>query len=121
MKQITGFGYVVAIATFLLASTSGTAQGHAPATAYALRVEGLTSEDRDALKLQLKNQSDLQLIYACVPAGVLVFESGPGTPPETSRLRANALVRSRTAATRITELPEGLAGAEAACAQTRNR
>lgn len=86
---------------------------------YAVRVPGLTAEDRDAVQRDLQGRTDLKLVYACVPAGVLVFESATGEAKQQARQRAWPMIE----ATRKTheELTGGLAEAETACAQARNR
>src|SRR5688572_18839719 len=45
----------------------------------SLHVEGLTSEMRDGLSRELAGTTDLELVFACVPAGILVFEGTAGT------------------------------------------
>ncbi|HRH38528.1 MAG TPA: hypothetical protein PK760_09290, partial [Flavobacteriales bacterium] len=42
---------------------------------FAVHVEGLTNEDRDAVQKQLHGRQDLKLVFACVPAGIMVFEA----------------------------------------------
>jgi hypothetical protein len=122
MNRIAGLGFAAAIACILLVQAPCAAQSPVQeSSAYTLRVEGLTSEHRDALQAQLKGRTDLRLVFACVPAGVLVFEPAPGEPKSSTAQRAMHLLDAQQMRSKREELTEGRAAAEAACAQARNR
>ena len=54
-----------------------------------LRVDALTSAERDSLVSLSHHAGDPQVIYACVPAGILVFASAePTASREVLRTRA---------------------------------
>jgi len=93
-------------------------QGH---RTYAVQVEGLTTQDRDALTRSLAAEPGLKLVFACVPAGLLVFEATEGGPRSMAKERSLPVMRARIHAARITEVDHGLSEAEEACAQQRNR
>lgn len=98
--------------------------GHAQATGpstYAVRVAGLTSEERDAVVRELALTDQARMAFACVPAGVMVFEPTPNKTSNAARLSATTVIEARTNRERITEVPMSLADAEAACAEARNR
>ncbi|MBK9177501.1 MAG: hypothetical protein IPM46_14445 [Flavobacteriales bacterium] len=86
-----------------------------------VQVEGLTAQDRDALQQEVKSHPGLELSFACVPAGILVFSSAPGVPKAVLRERAMPLISTRASSNRITELDYNLARAEETCAEARNR
>lgn len=90
-----------------------------PSQAVVYRVEGLTSSMRDAIALELRQAKGLKLAYACVPAGILVFE-----PAETRRAaelpqQALASMERHGAMGRATRLDMDRNAAEAACATQR--
>jgi hypothetical protein len=121
MKQLMRFGWTMAASLLLLLPFSLKAQSVAQANSqYAVQVDGLTVEHRDALQLELKDSNDLWIVYACVPAGVLVFASHGETKQQT-RQRALPLLETKSLRARAEELTGGLADAEAACTQARNR
>lgn len=122
MNRIAVLGFAVAIASLFLVQAPCVAQSSAhDASAYTVRIEGLTNEHRDALQAQLKGRSDLRLVFACVPAGVLVFEPAPGEPKSSAAQRAMHLLDAQQLLSKREELTDGRAAAEAACAQARNR
>lgn len=94
---------------------AGAAESH-----FAVRIADLTAQDRDALQQQVSGRTDLRLVYTCVPAGIMVFAGPQGTSKTMARQRALPVLQSRITGGRITELEQGIAEAEAACAQFRN-
>ncbi|MDQ3099987.1 MAG: hypothetical protein M3R08_01255 [Bacteroidota bacterium] len=84
-------------------------------------VEGLTSEVRDGVKRDLKSNGDLELIYACVPAGILVFQARQGVTPERSRADLKPLLEHRIARNKISVATMDRNTAEERCAEARNR
>lgn len=114
------FGSLLGLVLAIGASNGARAQSEPLANTYALRVADLTSEERDAIALDLSTDGNVRMVFACVPAGIMVFspEQNAGQP---LRVRAMATVSSRTQAQRITEMPMDLHQAEAACANARNR
>ena len=113
------FRISLVLAVILLCSYSAHAQDPLGAS-MTLRVTGLTSETRDAIARELKASSDARLVFACVPAGLMVFSS---PRPDTAQLRSAVSDQvSRAAAGRTTEeMNIGLSEAEELCAQARNR
>lgn len=122
MNRIAGLGFAAAIACLFLVDAPCAAQSSSPEpNACTVRIEGLTSKDRDALQAMLKGRTDLRLVFACVPAGLLVFEPEPGEPKSAAVQRAMHLLDAQHLRSNREELAGGLAAAEAACAQARNR
>lgn len=97
---------------------------HAQATgpsAYAARVAGLTSDERDAVVRELAHTGQARMVFACVPAGVMLFEPMPNRSRDAARMSAIAILEARAQRQRIAEVTMSLADAEAACAEARNR
>jgi hypothetical protein len=84
-----------------------------------VHVDGLTSAVRDGLSNDLKGR-DLRMVYACVPAGIMVFEE-PGASPEKLRTDVMPVLERRIAMPRIKVEEIDRAAAEQRCAQARNR
>ncbi|MBK7944305.1 MAG: hypothetical protein IPJ85_02885 [Flavobacteriales bacterium] len=121
MKQLLRFGWMMAASLLLLLPFGLKAQSGNPNTGhYAVRVIGLTAADRDALQQDLKGRNDLKLVFACIPAGVLVFAS-QAESKQVVEQRALPLLEAKAHRSRIEELTGGLADAEDACTQARNR
>lgn len=88
---------------------------------FTVRISGLTSTTRDAITRDADPNGSLRVVFACVPAGLLVFESTNSASHEHLREQALPLLRHRAEAALITEVSLGLQQAEAECAQARNR
>jgi len=85
-----------------------------------VRVKGLDSTIRDAVALELGAQG-LKLAFACVPAGILVFEDDARTASGTVLTTSLSAIEKHVRAKDITVLPISLHDAEQQCAQARNR
>ncbi len=87
----------------------------------ALRVDGLTSEERDLLSNDLRQHGDLRISFACVPAGILILEpiSADRSVDSVRAMAATALIR-HLPADRRSEVPLTLSEAEALCSTARN-
>ncbi|MFN3876223.1 MAG: hypothetical protein ACK4L7_09980 [Flavobacteriales bacterium] len=122
MKQRKCFGGLLAAGLLFLLPYCLNAQAtHTEDRTYAVRVQGLKSEDRDALQRDLNDRADLRLVFACVPAGVLVFEGAPAETRQQARQRALPMLEAKALQGRLEELAGGRVEAEAACANARNR
>jgi hypothetical protein len=88
----------------------------------ALRVDGLTHEERDQLSNDLQERGDLRISFACVPAGILILEPlDPERSADSVRaMAATALIR-RLPAQRRNEVALSLHEAEALCETSRNQ
>ena len=74
---------------------------------------------RDGLSRELAGTTDLELVFACVPAGILVFEGTAGT--QVSLLdRTILLMHHRIARQRISVLDGSRSNVEQQCAEARN-
>ena len=91
-----------------------------PPARTVLRIKGLTAETRDAMVADLGRESGVELAYACVPAGILVFQSN-GRADQSGALLTMSTVEKRVRPQDITVLPISLLEAEEQCAQARNR
>lgn len=122
MNKPKHFGGMALAALAILLSTRSFAQTSAGSDpTFTVRVEGLTSQERDAVNTDLEARNDLKLVFACVPAGILVFRGESGTTRTSTRAKAVSLMQSRLSTTRLAETTGGIAEAEQACAQQRNR
>lgn len=86
-----------------------------------LHITGLTTNERDALLTQVPEQSGMQVVYACLPAGVVVLRS-----TDSGMSRGDARLKARNAVARLVPLQRvpdevlTLEEAEQQCAATRN-
>lgn len=86
-----------------------------------MHITALTSAERDVLTARLNAQGDVEVIYTCVPAGVMVVRSieRSGTRA-VSCAKARAALMPIVAAARITDDTTTLEQAQEECARTRN-
>lgn len=109
------------LSIFLLTSAIGSQAQSNPATILALRVDGLTAQERDALAQDLQNGTGVKLAYACVPAGLLVLAPvDPQSGIDPRGAAAASLARTVTSA-RIHEETLTQQQVEARCANARNQ
>lgn len=120
MKHLAPLRMLLALLLAAFASGNLSAQVPATGTTNVVHVKGLTAAQRDALQQGSGTHNAPKLVYACVPAGILVFES-QGTGAQELRNMTLTTVRQHAAARDITELSISLTEAEARCAQARNR
>lgn len=123
MKNTPLFRTAITLALAILLGTAGLqAQSASPETGrFAVRVSGLTSATRDAVARDLMAQGQARVVFACVPAGILVFESLNGSDHQHMRQAALPMLQQRAANATITEIPMSLREAEAECTEARNR
>ncbi|MEO8589021.1 MAG: hypothetical protein ABI432_06620 [Flavobacteriales bacterium] len=123
MKNAPLFRYAAMLSLAMLLGTSGVhAQSRSTdAARFTVHVSELTAATRDAVARDLTAGGNTRLVFSCVPAGLLVFESLNPASREQVRERALPLLQQRSGAALITEIPIGLREAEAECAQTRDR
>ncbi len=108
----------------LLTTIGGTLMAqHAPAqtSEVVVHVKSLSSAERDALKQDLTASSGIELAYACVPAGILVFRATAATPQADLSTQVLILVAGRTSTNRTKELALSQAQAEERCAAARGQ
>ena len=102
-------------AVFVVANTTG----QAPATTVTYQIDGLTAETRDGITRDLASTGGIQLVYACVPAGILVFQDDRPTPTAlVDRLRP--ILEHRIARQRIRTSRATIGQLEQLCAEQRN-
>jgi hypothetical protein len=90
-------------------------------TTITLRIDGFTSEERDAVNEQLTKRGDARIAFACVPAGIMVIESTQaGRNADSLRLKALPGLLARLAPDRIAEDKMSLQQAEQLCDTARN-
>jgi len=87
-----------------------------------LQITALTSAERDSVVSLTQASGDLQLVYACVPAGVLVLATDtPSGTREVLRSRAVAALAPVVQAGRIDPIELTLHAAETACENARGQ
>lgn len=121
MKKLTP--YLLTALLLTLAFPGPASAQHPPegAAELVLRIDGLTSTERDALTRALPADGSVRLVYACVPAGILILEAGDNNGTRaTVREKVMPLATSRIAASRIAEPAIDRAQAEAQCASLRS-
>lgn len=85
-----------------------------------VRISALTAAERDAIASPTQGQSHLKVVYACVPAGVIVFaDNQASSSREAAQSRLAPLLSQVLAAPRIAAWNLSLRAAEAACENTR--
>lgn len=88
----------------------------------ALRVDGLTAQERDQLSADLGERGDLRISFACVPAGILILEPvSPDRSADSVRAMAAAALIQRLPAQRRSEVSLSLSEAEELCSAARNQ
>ncbi len=90
----------------------------APTSALVVHVKDLSVAARDGIAKELGESNDLRLRYACVPAGILVFEHAD----RSRRIElsdVDPLLHRRIARNKITTSQMDIAEAERLCAQYR--
>ncbi len=121
MKNAPFLHRFVLFALVLLPWTGAVAQQAVSHERVTMQVEGLTSATRDALAKDLKRTDDIRLVFACVPAGILVLESRTGHSRGQLEERGRTALTARNASLRTRTIGHDLAAAEMACEQARNR
>ena len=97
-------------------------QAQVTAPRVALRVTGLTSEERDLLSTDLGQRGDLRISFACVPAGILILEPvSPDRSADSVRAMAAAALIHRLPVQRRSEVALSLTEAEELCSAARNQ
>lgn len=120
MKHILSLPAVIIASLLCLLSLTASAQAPASsASSTVVRVKGLDSATRDALSSDLARTAGPKLVYACVPAGILVFEE-QGRPQEQVRSRSLSALEQHVRTKDITVLPMDRTTAEQQCAQARS-
>lgn len=121
-KAISSRLFVTIAILFVLSLNRLCAQAPTDATAsMTVKVKGLTSEGRDAIVRSLDPAAGVRLVFACVPAGILVFEGE--SLRDRNAVREQALQRSAQHVRRqdVTEVNISRQEAEEQCAEARNR
>lgn len=122
MKHLPCIQAAVITAFLSLSSFSTQAQAPAPEAApTVVRVKGLNPAMRDAVVAELASTQGLRLSYACVPAGILVFEQVNGSTANLTRSRSIQALEKHAQPKNITVLPISLLEAEQQCANVRNQ
>jgi hypothetical protein len=122
MKHLMTIQAIVITAILSLSCPSAHAQlPQGEGTPTVLRVKGLDPATRDAVVAELALSQGLRLSYACVPAGILVFEQDSRSSATGLRTRTMEVVEKHARSKDITVLPISLSEAEQQCAQARNR
>ena len=119
----TPFQFIAALALLVMGLFPFNGHGQAPAgidDTVVLHVKGLTSSSRDALSRELASGSGLQLVYVCVPAGILALRPEPGSSTALLRQSATRAVERHARPKDISELSVSREQAEELCAQARN-
>jgi hypothetical protein len=122
MKHLLSIQAIVITTILSLSNPSAHAQApQGEGTSTVLRVKGLDPATRDAVVAELAISQDLRLSYACVPAGILVFEQNSRSASTGLRTRTMEVVEKHARSKDITVLPISLSEAEQQCAQARKR
>ena len=117
----TLFARTIAFLAFLAIGSLFHSQAQTTSQRVALRVHGLTNEERDQLSTDLSEHGDLRISFACVPAGILILEPiSPDRSADSVRAMAAAALIRRLPAQRRSEVALSLNEAEELCSAARN-
>lgn len=114
---------LLTLVVMLLTTATGRVQAQQTAdnARIAFRIDGITSEERDAIAEDLTAAGDYRIAFACVPAGILVIEPVPSSAYRRTSTELITGVRSRIGTRNATDEPRSMAELEAVCANTRNQ
>lgn len=90
-----------------------------PPVAYV--VSGLTASDRDSITRQVDQAGAVRLTYACVPAGILVFEPVSGPARTDVKHHVEGILASRFGRTALAETTLDRQQLESQCAALRTQ
>ena len=121
MKHPLTVGVLIAGLLALLPIDSTAQRTTDPQGTYVVRVTGLTSDTRDAIARDLARDNEVRLAYACVPAGILVFEPVHGGDRERTKLSAVPALEQLVRRQDLDESVIDRTRAEELCSQARNR
>lgn len=122
MKHIALVQYCLAVVLAVILTVHASAQSAPVAREHiTLHVEGLTSATRDDLSRELKHSGEMEIAFACIPAGIIVFEARKGQSKTQLEAGSRLLLSRRSSGSNARNLNRSLAQAEAACEQARNR
>ncbi len=112
----------ILVMAFALSGVSLQAQYQAPSDAeMVLRVKGLSSSARDAIATELRDSGSAVLVYACVPAGILVIAPTAGSTIGEVRDEALTVAGRHAARKDISDAGMDRQQAEQQCAQARGQ
>ena len=87
-----------------------------------IRITALTSAERDALVQSTRDAGEMKVVYACVPAGIIVFTSNTeSTSRQSLRTKAMAALAPIVTEARIEPADITLQAAETACENARGQ
>lgn len=120
-RHLVVFCCTVSATVLLLFSSSAHAQsGTSAAQQVVVLAPGMTAAGRDAIVRDGQRSGTFNVVFACVPAGVIVLEATTVPGPEPRMALVNA-VSARVAGARMDEATSTLIHAEERCAHARNR
>jgi hypothetical protein len=85
-----------------------------------IHVDGLSSEQRDAIANEFAQTGEFHISYACVPAGILVIEPSMQGSGISNGSQARTVVLSHVSGLTTTVLDRSAAEVEALCMNARN-
>lgn len=92
-----------------------------PSSTRAYRVEGLTSDDRDRIARQFAIEGDFRIVFACMPAGIVVIEAVREDKGEAAFLAATTRLRAGVPGRSPVPDDRSMAELEEACSDARNQ
>jgi len=107
------------VALILLTATTAPAQQPASGS-LAVMVSGLSAQTRDQIAWDLAGRGEVRIAYACVPAGILVFEAVNGALRADLQQDINDLLDQRVGRSNISVSALDQVQLEAQCAATRD-
>ena len=112
----------IAAFVVLILVTATTTSAQQPATgSLAVLVSGLSPQTRDQIAHDLAVQGEVRIGYACVPAGILVFEAVNGAMRADLQQAIEDLLEQRVGRSNISVSALDQSQMEAQCAATRGQ
>ncbi|MCC7501276.1 MAG: hypothetical protein IT229_02020 [Flavobacteriales bacterium] len=116
----TFFARIAAIVALTLAMVTGLKAQTATTPSIAYQVSGLSPDMRDQLAQALQQQGTMRIAFACVPAGILVFEPVNGGLRADLQQQVESLIAQHVGRSSITLSSLDRNQLEAQCAGVRN-
>lgn len=117
-----GFFKAWSLSVALLCAGAGVHAQAGNHSEFGVQVAQLTDAERDTLSGRFNDPGSVRLVYACVPAGLLVFaDASTGRSEMESHHAMRAALSSLIEPARITNDRLTLHAAETTCAQTRGQ
>lgn len=116
----TCFSRIAAIVALILVMVTGLKAQTTATPSIAYQLSGLSPEMRDQMAQTLQQQGTMRIAFACVPAGILVFEPVNGGLRADLQQQVESLIAQHVGRSSVTISSLDRNQLEAQCAGARN-